>query len=250
MSKTTVVRPLSAGKNMYKSLAQVKKLPRNQYGDIECNFAAAIAVAYPEIEVKRSEPGCWGHNAEIDLEDKVLTLPSGSYSSNKHLHTAGHSLIEVEDARQCKLNLAGNPLYLISGRAYNGDYRSLKKTYFLFSRNEDGSFFCHKIRPSAAAGGLDSVRNWVWRIEEGEKILARQGDLEFIKTAKLGGKPQSVSCVQLGNHTVRALAIQQTKYKIWALNPIASHGEHDRVQVVGWCELRLGRAWSPVGRSD
>jgi len=112
---------------------------RDSYGNLKVEFAQAIAAAYPEIEIKTSTPGCWGHSGNLELRGRTLWVPSGKYSSSKHFHTAGCGIISVEGSRH-KHNLKGCPLYLLRGYAYSGDFGSVKSTYWIFGKNEDGSF--------------------------------------------------------------------------------------------------------------
>ena len=230
----------------YSTVTEVKQADRNPYGELIVNFQEAINVAYPEITFTSHTPGCWGGNPDIWINGNELNVPDGRYSSSKHKHTAGHGILAIENARECKLNLAGNPLFLLTGRAFNGDYRSLTKTYFLFGRNEDKSFFLHKIRPSAAkTGDLDACRNWMWSIKKSEKVSARQGDLGFVirESGKPSGKAIESKLLTFGNHKVLAEEWRCTADRYFARNAIAQHGEHHTIRVEGWSEIRLAKAW-------
>jgi len=230
----------------YANVTEAKQSAKNIYGELIVNFQEAINVAYPEVTFTTHEPGCWGANPDIWLNGSELSVPDGRYSSNKHKHTAGHGILAIENARECKLNLAGNPLFLLTGRAFNGDYRSLQKTYFLFGRNEDRSFFLHKIRPNIAQDGdLDTCRDWMWAIKKDERIKARQGDLGFIgrESGKPSGKDTDSKLFTFGNHQVIADEWRCTANRYFALNAIAQHGEHRTVRVEGWSEVRLAKAW-------
>jgi hypothetical protein len=127
---------------------------------------------------------------------------------------------------------------------YNGDFRSLQQTYFLCGKNEDGSFFLHKVRPCIGqTADMDQVRAWIWALKSGETVAARQGDLGFIPKNRAVGKISNSIEVALGNHVVRGDKVWQTRHKTFVLNPLANHGEHHVVQIQGLYELRLGRAW-------
>jgi len=232
------------------TVTEIKGSPRNHYGELIVDFENAIRIAYPNLDFEYSSPGCHGGSPDIRLLQRdnrwILQLPYGKYVSNKHFHTCGYGLLAVENARDCKLNLAGKPLYLLTGRAYNGDYRSLTKSYYLFGQNEDQSFFLHRIRPSVGEqGDLNLCRKWIWQLKDGEKILARQGDLAFIRQKKEPlGIPLDASRISFGNHVVTAHSWRKSKGgRLFAFNPIAHHGEHQIVTVEGWVEMRLARAW-------
>lgn len=251
------------------SITTLAKSNKNQYGDLQVDFQKTIKTAYKNIEFDATTPGCHGGNPDCTVSERngkwVLDVPDGEYKSSKHYHSSGHSILAIETGRK-KLNLAGRPLFLISGRAYNGDYHSLTKTYFLFGQNEDDSFFCHKIRANAAEDGdLDKVRAWVWALKNGETVEARQGDLAFIPKKRASGKvaetvsgfwhdatkkneavanlPAGQKLLCQGNHFVYGDEVKRTANKSYVLNPVASHGEHHAVQLEGWHEVRLGKAW-------
>jgi hypothetical protein len=217
---------------------------RDSYGNLNVDFAEAIAVAYPEVAIKVSEPGCFGHSGNIALQDKRLSVPGGKYASAKHFHTAGCGVVAVESSRK-KHNLSGCPLYLLRGYAYNGDYKNLQKTYWIFGRNEDGSFFLHKIRPCVGeTADLDAVRRWMWSLKGKEELAARQGDLGFIAKTRPAGQIDLVfQAVQIGNHLVFSDVVYRTKNRIYVINPRAEHGEHHIVKMQGVYELRLARQW-------
>jgi hypothetical protein len=225
-------------------MSEVKK---DKYGNLDVDFQSTITAAYPEVTFATHAPGCWGANPDIILRGKELNCPDGQYSSAKHFHSAGHDILAMETSAECNLNIAGNPLFLLVGRAFNGDYQTLSRTFFLFGRNEDGSFFLHKIRPQAAKGGdLTSCRNWMWAIKAGERIAARQGDLGFIsrESGKPAGKWVDLKTIRFGNHSVEAEEWRVTSAgRAFGFNITASHGEHDPVFVEGWTEARLARAW-------
>jgi hypothetical protein len=218
---------------------------RNAYGDLNISFEQSIKDVYPEVEFKYSAPSSWGHNGTMSLESKTLTIPSGQYKSQKHHHTAGHGIVAIEGARQNRLNLKGCPLFLLKGYGYNGDYRSLRTAYYLFGRNEDGSFFLHRVRPCVAKDGdLDKVRSWIWNLKKGETVAKRQGDVAFIAKARPAGSRINATTVRLGNHTISGTEIRQTSNKTYVLNPTAEHGEHMSVALTGWHEVRPAKAWA------
>jgi hypothetical protein len=223
---------------------------RNAYGDLNISFEQAIGDVYPEVEFSYSAPSSWGHNGAINLNGNTLTIPSGQYKSKKHHHTAGHGILAIEGARQNHLNLRGCPLFLLKGYGYNGDYKSLSLSYYLFGRNEDGSFFLHRVRPKVAKdGNLDQVRAWIWSLKNGEKIAKRQGDVAFIQKARPAGSKIEATTVRLGNHTISGTEIRQTANKTYVLNPTADHHEHMAVALTGWHEVRPAKAWAG-GNSD
>ena len=228
-----------------RTVSEAKNAGYNQYGELEVNFEEAIRVAYPEIEFWYREPGCHGGNPDIEIKENTLILPSGTYSSRKHFHSCGHGIMAIENARDCRLNLAGKPLFLLTGRAYNGDYRSLTKTYFLFGQNEDRSFFLHKVRPKVGeSGDLEVCRRWMWGLKPGEILIARQGDCGFIAKEKPCGKVVEGNLRKFGNHKIEAQEWRSTAGGRWyALNPKAIHPEHDQVILKGWVEIRLAKAW-------
>lgn len=231
---------------------------RNCYGELAIDFESAIFAAYPGVVIAYDTPGCWGHSGRAVLRQRddgkwLLVVPSGKYSSGKHFHTAGCGIMAIESSRK-KLNLAGCPLFLLSTYAYNGDYRSLKRCYWLFGKNEDDSFFLHQVRPKIGeTGDLDLVRRWLWELKATESIAGRQGDLAFIKKAKpsgdrlthrLAGGDCYSDSVQIGNHLVRGSEVYATKHRYYVLNPAATHHEHYTVALEGWHELRLAKVWS------
>ena len=139
-----------------------------------------LSAAFPALEVQSSAPGCWGHGGDVVISASKITIPDGTYSSRKHYHRASSAVIGFESGRR-KLNIA--PVVLIETKTWNGDFGAMKTSYFLISRNEDGSHFAHKIRPSAG-GSLESARRWMWHLAEGEVVAARQGDLALIPVPK------------------------------------------------------------------
>lgn len=158
--------------------------------------------------------------------------------------------IAVESSRS-KHNLKGCPLYLLRGYFFNGDYGSLKQTYWIFGKNEDNSFFLHKIRPCIGeTGDYDQIRRWMWQLKGQETLAARQGDLGFIPKKRAAGQIDLAShTVQIGNHTIHGEAIYRTANRTYVLNPRAEHGEHYAVQKQGIFELRLARQWE-LGAGD
>ena len=196
-----------------------------------------LQTAFPALEVKSSAPGCWGHGGDITVGKGMVSVPDGTYSSQKHFHRASSAVVGFESGRR-KLNIA--PLVLIETKAWNGDFGAMKTSYFLISRNEDGSHFAHKIRPNAG-GSIESARRWMWELREGESVSARQGDLALISVNRPSGSVSEVAAV--GNHFVEADEVRATKHKLYALNPALSHEEHRPVALDGWFELRLARAW-------
>lgn len=211
------------------------------------SIADAIATAYPTVEVRESAPGCWGHSGDFHLRGETLTVPSGNYSSRKHYHRASSCVMEVESARR-RLNV--RPLFLLEGRAWNGDYGSMKKTYFLFGANEDGSFFLHKIRPNAGTS-LEAARRWMWALRDDEEIAQRQGDLAFVtRNRRISGTVLDMDAIVIENHTVHADTIRTTTHKVFVENPRAVHAEHGETsQLAGWFECRLARQWQ-LGYGD
>ena len=233
----------------------VRHSGQDSYGQLNVDFKEAIAAAYPEICLRYSTPGSFGHSGNLRLWQEghqwMLDLPNGKYQSGKHFHTAGHGIVAIESSRK-KHNLAGCPLYLLSGYAYNGDYRSLKQTYWLLAKNEDTSFFLHKIRPQIAkTKDFDTIRAWMWSLKKDEILKARQGDLGFIPKAKMCGqlKIANADRVDIGNHRIYADVVTQTQHRVYVLNPRAQHGEHNTVALQGIYELRLARQWE-MGLGD
>lgn len=226
------------------SIRQINLSERDRYGNLAIPLQEAVNFAYPEVEFIRRSPGCWGGSPHIFLEGaKTLSIPEGQYKSNAHRHHFDNAVLAVETARDCRLNLAKNPLFLLKGRAWNGDYRSLSFHFVLFGRNEDGSYFCHPVKPSIGeTGDLDKCRSWIWQLKNGEKIAARQGDLAFIPKSRPSGKDRDTA-IAIGNHSIACDRATATKHKFFALNPRAEHGEHDSIALTGWHELRLGRVW-------
>jgi hypothetical protein len=217
---------------------------RDRYGDLEVDFEEAVKTAYPELEIEVHSPGFHGGTADMWFEPGMkLSVPGGEYKNTRHFHTGASSVLAIESTRK-RLNLPKCPLFLLKGRMYNGDYKSLAASYYLFGKNEDSSFFLHKVRPCVGqTADLDQVRAWIWNLKSDEKVTARQGDLAFIAKSKKAGTRLDGIEIALGNHVVRADAIWQTTNKVFAINPIANHGEHHTVQLEGLFELRLGRAW-------
>lgn len=196
-----------------------------------------LQAAFPALEVQPSAPGCWGHGGDITISKGTVSVPDGAYSSRKHFHRVSSAVVGFESGRR-KLNIA--PLVLIETKSWNGDFGSMKTSYFLVSRNEDGSHFAHKIRPNAG-GSIESARRWMWQLREGESVSARQGDLALIPVSKPRASVSEID--NLGNHFVDADEVRATKRKVYAFNPTLSHEEHRPISLSGWFELRLARAW-------
>lgn len=225
-------------------LTDLTKMNRAELANIKVD--AAIATAYP-IKIVPESPGSWGHSGDFRISKKGLHIPEGIYSSRKHYHRNSARVVAVETARR-KLNVA--PLFLLEGRAWNGDYRYMKTTCYLFSQNEDRTYFLHKVRPNVGES-LTTARAWMWELRDAEHIARRQGDLAFIPKARGYGAIAEDSEIRIGNHIVNADTLKQTKHRIYALNPRAEHAEHDAVDTLtGWYELRLARAWTLSGRGD
>ena len=200
----------------------------------------ALHTAYPRLVVREDTPHCFGHDGNLQLTGETLTVPEGSYSSRKHFHRASTHAVEVESAKR-KLN--ARPLFLLKSRAYNGDYSSMKESFFLFGANEDDSYFLHKIRPNAGES-IETARQWMWELTADEAILERQGDLAFISKKRPAGTRQETVSITIGNHTVHAEEIRITKHKLFVKAASAIHAEHGETPVVpGWSEVRLARQW-------
>jgi hypothetical protein len=76
----------------------------------------------------------------------------------------------------------------------------------------------------------------MWRLKD--------GDLGFIERSRPAGTRQAATIVSLGNHRIVAEEWKISRGgRYYALNPVAQHREHHLVQVQGWVELRLARAW-------
>lgn len=223
---------------------QIREAGRNQYGDLNVDFAVVLKSIYPDVEVKESTPGCWGHSGEITLRGNVLSVPAGKYESNKHFHTAGHAIRGIESARH-KLNI--KPLLLLKGYGYNGDYKSLKTCFYIFGENEDSSFFLHKVRPKVGAlGDFEAIRRWLWSLKPGEEVAARQGDLGFIPS-KRPRTGEEFRTVEIGSHAIKAHRVVVKKLKhgerYFARDPVAHHLEHATIELAGWYEMRPAKAW-------
>lgn len=244
---------------------------RNKYGDLRLNYSA-IKDVFPDIKIKEESPGAWGHNGNLVLREPLLDetnykliIPSGEYKSNKHYHSCYTGIVAVESGYR-KLNFS--TLFLLVGIAYNGDYRSLKKTYWLLGKNEDSSYFLHKIRPKAvndilypngsygevnrdasSVEVMNNVRKWMWSLKRGEEVAARQGDVAFIPKNRASGTLLNAKAEEVGNHLIYADAIKRTVHKIYFLNPVAKHPEHYSVQLEGWYEVRMAKQWE-LGYGD
>lgn len=226
------------------SITQLSKSGKDNYGTLNINFGKAIKSAYPKLAIGCLTPGAWGHVSEASVEDDILWVGQGKYISAKHRHTCGTGIVEIETARNNKLNLGKKPLFLLRTYLYNGDYRKVTERFYLFGQNEDNSYFVHKIRPKAGKEGLDAARAWMWSVKEGEQVKARQGDLGFISVSKEPARQLTEAGeISLGNHTVSYQKSRQTKNKVLVFNPAARHGEHDQVTLEGWFDLRLAKAW-------
>jgi hypothetical protein len=228
------------------NVTQLLSTGRDTFGSLKVDFETAINAMYPKISIEIHEPGCHGGDPDLWLIQRGdrwhLSVPGGEYKSERHYHNGGCSILAVESARQ-KLNLPGCPLFLLQGRIFNGDYGTVRRTFYLFGQNEDQSYFLHKIRPCIGqTADMNRVRSWIWNLKPGEKIAARQGDLAMISKSPAGKLSNSIE-IHLGNHVVRAEKIWRTTHKTYVQNPIASHGGHNTVQLHGIYELRLGRAW-------
>ena len=230
---------------------------RDKYGNLVVDLKAAINAAFPNLEITHDKPNRYGHSGEITIDGNRLIVPEGiceckggpanDYTGkSKHNQTAGTAIRAIESGYK-KHNFS--TLFLLSSYVFNGFYRSMKFTYHLLGRNEDGSFFVHRIRPKVGeSGDMNQVRAWMWQLRDFEKLKARQGDLGFIDTKfpKQATQSEAVAFLDIGNHRVFAIEFYEHKDRIFALNPRAEHGEHIGVTLHGIYELRLARAW--VGR--
>ena len=59
----------------------------------------------------------------------------------------------------------------------------------------------------------------------------------------MSGIVQKKNIISIGNHNIQAEKITKTKYKIFVLNPIANHRQHNNVKLSGIYELRLAKVW-------
>ena len=221
---------------------------RDNYGSLDIDAIAAIKIAYPKLNIETHSPGvhAGGRDAEIWTQirnDWTLCIPSGKYESSRYYNSAYTNILAVESGRN-KLNLPSCPLFLLRGRAFNSKYHSLSQSFYLFGRNEDGSYFAHKIRPKAGENmSLDEARAWVWNLKGDEKVSARQGDLALIPKKRASGHKEGYLEVELGNHHINADCVWRTKHRVFVMNPSLSHKEHHPVSLSGLYEARLGRAW-------
>jgi hypothetical protein len=228
------------------TIADIRNSPKNKYGCI--NISSDVKYDFIKetwgIEIETDAPGCHGHHGEIRLSGNTLIVPEGNYSSSKHWHTNGWDILSIEDCRQ-KLNV--NALVLLQGRAYNGDYKSLKKTYYLFGKNEDDSLFLHRVRPCVGeTGNLNVCREWMWGIKDGESIVSRQGDIAFVKTKlpkSSRGIAQQALPFSIGSHIIVDGIVWCKSRKIFVQNAVVQHPQHNIVRIVGMFELRLARRW-------
>jgi len=156
-------------------------------------------------------------------------------------HNAGHSILNIESAQNRYNN---RPLFLLCGRAYNGDYHSLKKTYYLFGQNEDGSFFLHKIRPKVGeTADFDEIRKWIWQLKDNETVQERQGDIVFIRKEKPARNAKlfinDVSKIVIDSHEIYFENCFKTSKKTFVYNPHSYHREHGETKNLnGWFEVR------------
>lgn len=228
------------------NITQLKTGLRNQYGELMTDFEVALRVAYPKLQFATHSPGSFGGNPDFYLRDsQTLSYPTGEYKSSKHYHKSGAGILTIEDARDSKLNLKGKPLFLLTGRCYNGDYKSLSKTYWLFGQNEDLGYFLHKVRPQAAKNGnLEEVRSWIWNLKGDESVAFRQGDMGLIRRIRNLGFPEmSFSGIDMGRHRVEGEKFWSNGDRVIVRDPRLTHAEHDPVELKGLYELRLARAW-------
>lgn len=225
-----------------------KTTEKDQYGCL-IGGQQLLETLYPRLVIEEDAPTCWAQ-CRTELETgtvKVgrktyqakMTLPGGYFSSKKHFHTAGWGVVEAESGHK-KLNV--RPLVLLRTYVYNGDYRSVSTQHYLFGKNEDGSYFLHRIRPKFGESIADA-RRWMWSLSVTETVAARQGDLALVPKKRTMGDAVVGQNIKLGNHDIWAEKITQTKNKTYALNPVLLHGEHREVALEGVFDLRLAKVW-------
>ena len=236
---------------------------KDEYNGVK-DPAALLGLIYPRVRICHSRPGLEGHSGWCDVDNTPIKTDEGSYSATltvphgkrqnwRYVATAGFGVIDAE-TRHRRLNVS--PLILLYGYGYSKDgkygYTCVDKQFFLFGRNEDGSHFLHRIRPMAAKS-LETARRWMWALKDGEQVIARQGDVAFIRKNRLVGRDLGAS-VTLGNHKIAGDRVTRSPAgRIYVENPIAEHGEHRRVALQGVYEVRIAKAWTGAtgnGRGD
>ena len=121
---------------------------------------------------------------------------------------------------------------------------NLRKAYYVVGKNEDGTFFAHRVRPNAGeTGDLNRVRTWLWALKKNETIEARQGDLALIPKKRPTGE-EIDSPHQFEGHSIKGDKIWQSKTeRLYVLNPDLSHGQHRHVKLKGLYEIRQSKVW-------
>ena len=133
------------------------------------------------------------------------------------------------------------------GRRFN----TVRKSYFLVGRNEDGSAFAHPVSHAPIHAAIraerdvcEAVQDWIFGGRYRDMI--RHGDLAIIpmKTRPAGTKGQLRRVATLeDSHRLEARQIAEVDGRIYARDPQISHipGTHPDVSAAGWCRIIVGR---------
>lgn len=148
---------------------------------------------------------------------------------------------------------SSKPVAVIQVREWTqgGRWNTVRKSYFLIGRNEDGSAFAHPVSHgpifAAIRAGRDVVlacQNWIFGGDyEG---MIRQGDVVMVKMKKRPGgtKGQLRRKVRLeSSHKLTATQIADVDGRIYAKNPKMTHvpGTHPDIGGRGWYRVIVGR---------
>lgn len=214
---------------------------RNRYGALLTENQAAEAVLSDLIKREQIEaPYC-----DFDRKGRGASLNYDLYAFDPATGLA------VWQARQAFRRAARH-------------YLSVRKTYALAGRNEDGTPFWHPIPANVVhhhLGSLDgavkAAMAWIFEIKpEQLGAIKRQGDVALVpmKRAPRGEKVEAGEIILADSHRLTADEIRRDGERVYALNPHLTHlrNQHADVSGSGWFRVavgRTGRAWDFSPRS-
>ena len=200
---------------------------------IEYRNAAALI---EELSTRVDEHGGWAFGIEsLNKRGGFVAMNWDLYHAAKDIHDQG--VLFLIQVRQ-------------SSKRKSSHFTSVRKSYFLIGRNEDGTPFAHCVSHApifrAIADGrcpILAIQRWIFGVDYAKVI--RQGDLALIPTKRPQGSPypDGGHATIAASHEVEADEIRTTADKrLFALNPRAVHvpQTHPTVAVKGWFEIRLG----------
>lgn len=151
-------------------------------------------------------------------------------------------------------------------RRHKNDYLSIRKTYALAGRNENGSPFWHPISSAIVHAAIREnaddpthvvVKAVAWIFEIKPDVLTsivRQGDVALVPTRPRGQAIDTTEATLADTHVLSAAELRQDGERLYARNPVMHHsrGQHASVAASGWYRVAVGRtarAWDFSPRS-